>query len=128
MKKKNGEIIDCEFNTKVKEDDKDNKIFFGFIRDVTERIRKEDALKKSINEKEKNERILTKLLESANAVLLYENFEKTARIIFDFCKDLIGAKTGYVVLLSHGGSENEVLFFDAGGFPCTVESKTPYAN
>ena len=30
LKKKNGEIINCEFNTKVKKDEKGNKIFYGF--------------------------------------------------------------------------------------------------
>ncbi|KYC45893.1 MAG: sensory histidine kinase AtoS [Candidatus Methanofastidiosum methylothiophilum] len=47
LKKKNGEILDCEFNTKVKEDKNGNKIFFGFIRDTTERKKIENTIKES---------------------------------------------------------------------------------
>ena len=47
LKKKNGEIIDCEFNTNVKIDDKGNKIFYGFIRDTTEKKIAEEKLKES---------------------------------------------------------------------------------
>jgi len=34
---------------------------------------------------------------------------------------LIGATAGYVALLSKDGTENELLFLDAGGLPCTVD-------
>jgi PAS domain S-box-containing protein len=47
LKKKNGEIIDCEFNTKIIEDTNDNKIYYGFIRNITERKKIEDKLKES---------------------------------------------------------------------------------
>ena len=47
LKKKNGEIIDCEFNTKVTKDEKGNVIFYGFIRDITKRKIIEERIKES---------------------------------------------------------------------------------
>ena len=65
------------------------------------------------------------LLEAGRAVLKYRDFEDAARIIFDRCKALIGAAAGYIALLSPEGDENEVLFLDAGGIPCTVDPTLP---
>jgi len=45
--------------------------------------------------------------------------------VFDACKELTGATAGYVALLTDDGAENEVLFLDAGGMPCTVDPKLP---
>ncbi len=47
LKKKNGEIIDCEFNTMISEDKKGNKIFYGFFRDITERKKIDDKIRES---------------------------------------------------------------------------------
>ena len=49
------------------------------------------------------------------------NFEVGARNIFDSCKDLIGATSGYVALLSKDGTLNEVVFLDSGNLTCTVD-------
>ena len=40
-------------------------------------------------------------------------------------KELIGATAGYVALLSKDGKQNEVLFLDSGGLPCTVDPSLP---
>ncbi|MCD6393147.1 MAG: PAS domain S-box protein, partial [Planctomycetes bacterium] len=65
------------------------------------------------------------LLEGARAVLRYREFEPTARAIFDICKELTGATAGYVALMSADGTENEVLFLDAGGRACRVDPDLP---
>ncbi len=65
------------------------------------------------------------LLEGARAVLRYREFEPTARAIFDICKELTGATAGYVALMSADGTENEVLFLDAGGRACHVNPDLP---
>jgi signal transduction histidine kinase/DNA-binding response OmpR family regulator len=72
-----------------------------------------------------NRKELEALLEGSRAVLEIEDFEKAARRIFDVCKDLIGAKTGYVALLTEDGSENELLFLESGGLPCSVDPELP---
>jgi signal transduction histidine kinase len=65
------------------------------------------------------------LLKSSKAVLQNKEFPDSARAIFDAAKELVGATAGYVALLSDNGRENEVLFLDAGGCPCTVDPSLP---
>ena len=65
------------------------------------------------------------LMDVFEQIPLCKTFETAARIIFEQCKRLIGARSGYVALLSEDGSENEVLFLDAGGMPCEVDPELP---
>ena len=69
--------------------------------------------------------MLEAVIKGARSILEKKNFEESARAIFDYCKDLIGAPSGYVALLSEDGQENEVLFLEAGGLPCTVDPELP---
>jgi len=64
-------------------------------------------------------------LAAARAILAYDRFEDSARAIFDLMKKLIGATGGYIAMLSPDGQENEVLFLDSGGRPCTVDPSLP---
>lgn len=68
---------------------------------------------------------LEALLKGARAILRHQVFDESARAIFDRCKEAVGASAGYVALLSPSGAENEVLFLDAGGAPCTVDPDLP---
>ena len=71
------------------------------------------------------EQELTALMASAKAVLGERGFVDSARAIFDHCRGLIGATSGYVALLTDDGQENEVLFLEAGGLPCEVNPDLP---
>ena len=62
---------------------------------------------------------------AAQAILLYRDFNVSARIIFDEACKMTGATSGYVALLSDTGEENEVLFLESGGKPCTVDPELP---
>ncbi len=68
---------------------------------------------------------ISALLEASSAVLAYRAFPETARAIFDISKKLIGASGGYVALLNKDGTNNDVLFLDSGGMPCTVDTSLP---
>jgi PAS domain S-box-containing protein len=68
---------------------------------------------------------VSSLLECAGAVLKHQNFSDTAREIFDVCKRLIGATSGYVALLDKAGVNNEVLFIDAAGVQRVVNPALP---
>ncbi|MBD3167448.1 GAF domain-containing protein [bacterium] len=70
-------------------------------------------------------REVTALLRASRAVLQYAGFEESAHVIFLEAKKITGARSGYVALLSEDGSENEILFLDAGGLPCTVDENLP---
>ncbi len=53
----------------------------------------------------------TALLKSARAILNNQDFETSAREIFNYCKNVTRATSGYVALLTPDGAENEVLFW-----------------
>ncbi len=101
--------------------DKSGKNIAGTIaqgQDITGRKRSEDALQLKIKQN-------TVLLKAAHFILNVENFNEAARHVFDSCCMLTGATAGYVALLSEDGSENQVLFLEAGGRDCTVDPSLP---
>jgi GAF domain-containing protein len=71
------------------------------------------------------QRKLEVIVKGARAILEKHSFEDTARQIFDLCRDVTGARSGYVAMLNNDGSENEVLFLEAGGMPCDVDPELP---
>ena len=79
----------------------------------------------SIEESSLREKELHAIMAGSKGVLEAKGFAESARSIFDHCKDLIGATSGYVALLSDTGEENEVLFLEAGGLPCDVDPQLP---
>jgi PAS domain S-box-containing protein len=91
------------------------------VAEITDRKRAEEALCDALEKSQQHAREVSALLDGSRAVLQYREFKDSARFIFDSCKDLIGAKAGYVALLSKDGSENELLHLDAGGLTCTVD-------
>jgi len=79
----------------------------------------------AVQEATRRERELHAIMNGSKAVLEQVGFTGSARAIFDHCRDLIGATAGYVALLSDTGEENEVLFLEAGGLPCSVDPGLP---
>ena len=74
---------------------------------------------------ERSEEEIVALLAGSRAVLECKTFVESARRIFDICSRLIGSTSGYVALMSEDGTENEVLFLEAGGRECTVDPNLP---
>lgn len=68
---------------------------------------------------------LDAVIQGARAILGKQSFAEAARAIFDQCREMSGAVSGYVALLSADGQENEVLFLEAGGMPCSVDPALP---
>lgn len=85
----------------------------------------EEALLRSLKESTEHQREVSALLQSSRAILEYHEFKEAARSIFDSCKKLVGASAGYIALLSKDGNQNEVVFLDSGGLPCTVNASLP---
>ena len=124
FQKKDGSTIDIEYSiSQIPE--RNPLTVIAVARDVTERKRVQEALAKALAESRYRESEISALLEGSRAVLGYRQFRDAAQSIFDYCKNLIGATAGYVALLSRDGAENEVLFLDSGGFPCTVDPSLP---
>jgi hypothetical protein len=68
---------------------------------------------------------LRAVINGARTILQKTTFVDSARAIFDYCRELTGAVSGYVALLSDDGAENELLFLEAGGMPCDVDPNLP---
>ncbi len=116
QRKKDGSVFTVEVSATYL--NADGGKFISFCRDITERKRNENEL---VYHDRKNEA----LLRASRAVLENREFIPAARSIFDICRDLTGATAGYVALLTGDGYENEVLFLDAGGRPCSVDPELP---
>ncbi len=95
------------------------------LRDITRRAKMEKTLRQALEQATKHEAEVSALLKGSRAILHYQNFEPAAQAIFDACKDLLHATSGYVALLNEEGTENDVLFLDPGGLPCTVDPALP---
>jgi len=94
-------------------------------REIAERKQAEKALRDALEGSRKRGLETSALLEGSRAVLEMRDFKTAAENVFHACKRLIGASAGYVALLSADGEENEVLFLDSGGLPCTVDPSLP---
>ena len=92
-----------------------------YAMDITARKRAEEELQQAFEEAERRQRETQGLLKASRAVMEHSTFVDAAWEIFQECKAMTGARAGYIALLSPDGSENEVLFLDAGGLPCTVD-------
>ena len=103
----------------------DGNLLARAMRYAIERKRAEEMLRDALGNSRRRQAEISALLEGSRAVLEYREFQNAARSIFDSCKNLIGATAGYVALLSADETENEVLFLDSGGLPCTVDPSLP---
>jgi PAS domain S-box-containing protein len=95
------------------------------VHDHAARALSKETLKAALEESRRRQEEVSALLEGARAVLSYRELEPASRAIFDICKRLTGATAGYVALLTEDGTENEVLFLDAGDVTCTVDPSLP---
>ncbi|WP_233125595.1 PAS domain S-box protein [Methanohalophilus portucalensis] len=132
---KNQGKIDIEIPYLTKEGDKrwwritaaslsENKVI-GFVKDITKQKNTESALSEALTHSRQREKEINELLNSTTAILEIDDFEAVARHIFDACARVIGAKAGYMALLSDEGEENELLFLEDGGMPCSVDPNLP---
>lgn len=123
---KEGNKIFVEVSAHPLKDEKGDIIRFVYIyRDITEMKKLEEELRSALIGSQKRQAEILALFEGSRAILKYHDFDSTARAIFDSCKNLIGATSGYVALLSEDGTENKVLFLDSGGLACTVDPTLP---
>lgn len=83
------------------------------------------AYKDVLTELDFVKRELSSVVKASRSVLEAKSFIHSARSIFDLARDITGAESGYIALLSATGEENEVLFLESGGLPCTVDPSLP---
>ena len=92
---------------------------------AVQQMHSEEALREALVQAEQREAEVTGLLDGARAVLRHRAFQDSARRIYEVCKALLGATSGYVSLLTEDGSENDVVFLDAGDLVCGVDPDLP---
>ncbi len=90
LKKKNDEIIDCEFNTNLSKDDNGDIILYGFIRDVSERKKIENQLLKSETEK-------SIILESTKEIITFYDINFRILWVNKAFADLLGLKNEDII-------------------------------
>ncbi len=93
--------------------------------DVTERRRMEENLRQALTESQQREAEIAALLAGARAVLAHRDFAEAGRVIFEACRELLGATAGHVSLLAEEGKESQVLFLEPGGLDCAVDVSLP---
>jgi PAS domain S-box-containing protein len=97
----------------------------GTCIDITDRKEREQELRDTLEASHRRQAEVSALLNASKAVLKHREFAKSSQLIFESCKELLGATAGYVALLSKDGKENEALFLNSGGLPCTVNPSLP---
>lgn len=93
--------------------------------EIAERRQTEKRLKEALAATQQRESETGWLLDASQAVLECHTFEQSARRIFDAARQVTGATSGYIALMSENGEENEVLFLESGGLPCNVDPDLP---
>ncbi len=109
----------------AEENQEKEKQCWAAVMDITERKKAEEAVQDALRESRQRQAEIAALLESSRAVLEHPEFKAAARSIFNSCKKIIGAPSGYIALLSKDGAENELLFLDSGGLPCGIDPSLP---
>ena len=93
--------------------------------DITSRKQTERALLDALATSVQRHAEISALLEGSKAISRYRNFMDAAESIFNSCKNVVGAASGYIAMVSHDGTKNEVVFLDSGGLICSVDPGLP---
>ena len=125
LKKKSGSEFYAQLESMSMDDSDGNKICRTSLIDITERRKAEDGLRLAFNESRQRHAEISALLQGSSAVLRYNTFKDAAEAIFTSCKDIIGAVSGYIAMVSDDGTKNEVIYLDSGGMSCSVDPDLP---
>ena len=111
---KNGSIVTTETSTfyRINKQNKHIEVV-GVSRDITERIEQEKIIKDRNRE-------IELLLNGSRLILESKDFLTTAQQIFEYSREVTGAKAGYVALLNENGEENDIAYLEPGEQPCNV--------
>ncbi|MFW6127410.1 MAG: PAS domain S-box protein, partial [Thermodesulfobacteriota bacterium] len=95
------------------------------LEEIATRVRAQEELQLALEQSRRQEREVNAFLAAAREVMVHRTYAGSAQAIFQACRELIGAPAGYISLLSKDGAENEVVFLESGGLPCSVPPDTP---
>ena len=87
----------------------------GTVVDITDQKRSAKDLADALSESRRHAAHVEALLDGSRIILERKPFGVTANKLYDVCKKLIGAQTGYVALLNGESGENsDLIFLDSG--------------
>jgi PAS domain S-box-containing protein len=75
--------------------------------------------------KRKNRVVLQSLNDCARVFLRSSDFKESSLVVYETCKEMIGAGAGHAALLAAGESEMELLFLDTGSLSCELDAGLP---
>ncbi len=90
-----------------------------------QRKQAEETLSHALDKARQHANETAGLLDGAHAVLEHQDFQEASRAIFDVCKRLTGATSGYISLMDPTGTQNEAVFIDSGREACSVDPNLP---
>ena len=93
--------------------------------DITRRKQAEEDIGRGFKQVLQQKKELEALLDGAKSILENRDFTTMTRSIFDAARRTTGATSGYIALLNEEGNENDVLFLESGGLPCSVDPDLP---
>ena len=112
-----GESVDVSLNATRLDDETPGPQVICFVEDITERNRTEESLRLALEESRRRRLQTSALLASSRAVMEHSDFEDAARAIFTTCKNLLGAKAGFVANILEDMSLCKIVFMETGGLP-----------
>ena len=125
-RRKDGTLFWSESHGVQVKDDNGNIIgFLAIHQDVTKRLKEEQNRDLMLSRYKRKAAEMEAMFNGTKLLLEEENFKTVSREIFDICRGLTGARSGYVALLSDSGAENKVLFLEFGGLSCDVNPELP---
>ena len=125
LKKKDGSVFYAQLESIAVSDSGGADVCRTSCIDITSRKQTDRALLDALADSVQRHAEISALLEGSQAIAGYHDFKGAAQSLFNSCKKLTGATSGYVALVSEDGTENEVLFLDSGGLPCAVDETLP---
>ncbi|MBN2529036.1 MAG: PAS domain S-box protein [Deltaproteobacteria bacterium] len=87
--------------------------FIAFVEDISQQKYEEEKQARLLEE-------INALLEATRIALQADDFIDAAHSLFEHCRILVGAGSGYVALLSKDKNQDEILFSEDGGLECSI--------
>lgn len=103
----------------------ESKMSVVSLLNISDRKRAEEAMLKALAEAQQREAEILALFEGTRSVLKYQGFKEASKEMFHSCMNLVGATSGYILLMEDNNQYYEVPFIELGGQTCTINLPIP---
>ncbi len=123
-RKKDGTVIEVLLKGSIVDLKDFSKGFIICAMDITLRKKIENSLAEALKAAERGREELSALFQAAQTIVHDKDFSRVSKAVFENCRNLIQAGSGFLALLSKNGLENHVLFFGGSGSPWNLATST----